>query len=299
MKRNKFNSLLKLVLFAFALAVVGTSCVKSREGFTDFSNLKPNVLISDGGMTNFGASAILFPPTDSVDTAFFHVNYAATNVAPTDETVTLAIDPAALAAYNASGVGLQYTLFPDSIFKFTSTTVTIPKGANYTAGIPLVIFPDKIDLLENYMLPITITVAPNGSGIAANYKTIYYHLIGNPIAGVYTQEWFRWNSSTNTGAPNFDVVDPNGPGVFAPQDGTTVTAVSGTGVTYIITFTDNGGGNLTNFQVAIDPASVSGITISAGPVVVLADPTTGTYEFQFNYINGSGSPRYIIDKFTK
>ena len=79
-----------------------------------------------------------------------------------DEVITIAIDDAALAAYNALG-GTQYENFPDSIYSFTTTSVTIPKGANYSAGVPLIMFPSKINLLKNYMLPISITTAPAGS----------------------------------------------------------------------------------------------------------------------------------------
>ena len=42
--------------------------------------------------------------------------------------------------------------------------------------------------MKNYMLPISITTAPAGSTISTNFKTIYYHLIGNPIAGLYNWE---------------------------------------------------------------------------------------------------------------
>jgi hypothetical protein len=110
MKRNIINRFLKLGLLSLLVAVFGSSCVKSREGRTDFENLQPTVLISDGGLSNLTASALLFPPTDDADTTYFHVNYASTSTAPTDETVTLAVDLDALAAYNALG-GSQYELY--------------------------------------------------------------------------------------------------------------------------------------------------------------------------------------------
>src|ERR1700749_4683650 len=117
MKRNNINGIFKLGLFSLALTIFGSSCVKSREGRTDFENLQPTVLISEGGLQNFGVDAILFPPTDDADTTYFHLNYAATSVAPQDEVITLAIDAAAIDAYNAAN-GTDYTIFPDSIFSF-------------------------------------------------------------------------------------------------------------------------------------------------------------------------------------
>jgi hypothetical protein len=293
MKRNNLISIFKIGLLPMLVAVIGQSCVKSVSGRTDFESLAPTVLMSDGGMANFTANALLFPPTDPADTTYFHVEYAATSTAPQDEVVTIAIDQAALDAYNAQG-GNQYAIFPDSIYSFTTTSVTIPKGNNFSAGIPLIVFPEKINLLDNYMLPISIKVAPKGSTISSNYTTIYYHLIGNPIAGLYSQEWIRYNKAVASGTPDFD--QDLSPGVFAPLDGTTVSIASGTGTVYVLTFT-NTGGVLSNFQVSFDPSSLTGLTITGGPTIIKADPTTKTYEFNFTYNNASGLPRNITDKF--
>jgi hypothetical protein len=297
MKRININKIFKLGLLSFSVVTMGTSCVKSVSGRTDFDNLKPTVLIPEGGIANFASDAILFPPTDDNDTAIFHLNYAGTSTAPTDQVITIAIDDKALADYNALG-GNQYEKFPDSIYSFTSTSVTVPKGANYSAPVELIMHPSKIDLLNNYMLPITITTAPAGSTISANYKTIYWHLIGNPIAGIYTQEWIRYNNAGGTGTPAFD--EDVSPGVFAPVDGTTINVASGSGPVYVITFDDNAG-VLSNFQVSFDAASVTaaGITITGGPTIITADPTTGTYVFNYTYLNSSGAARNITDKFGK
>ena len=83
------------------------------------------------------------------------------------------------------------------------------------------------------MLPISIKSAPAGATLASNYTTIYYHLIGNPIAGPYNQEWIRFNNSAGTGSPAYDQTFG---GLFAPIDGTTINATSGTGVVYVLTF---------------------------------------------------------------
>src|SRR4249919_2875080 len=100
MKSNNLFRFFKLGLLFFATALIGSSCVKSVDGRTDFENLKPTVMIPEGGLANFGLDAILFPPTDDVDTSWFHLNYAATNVATQDEVISFAIDDAALAAFN-------------------------------------------------------------------------------------------------------------------------------------------------------------------------------------------------------
>jgi hypothetical protein len=281
----------------FVMAFLLNSCVKSRSGDTDFSSLKPVVLIPEGGLNAFTSQALTFPGTDATDTAFFYVNYAATNVAPADETVTLAVDPNALQNFNSTS-SLQYALFPDSIYSFTSTTVMVKKGNNYSSAVPLILFPDKIDATKSYMLPISIKGGPTGSTISGNFGTIWYHLIGNPIAGAYTNEWIRWNSLDTSGAPNYDVVTPGV--IISPITPTEASAVSGTGITYIIDFQNNGG-VLSNFSVSIDPASVSaaGITITGGPTIQIADPVHKIYRFTFTYNNSSGAARTIVDEYHK
>jgi len=296
MKRIKLNSIFKIGFLAILVAIAGTACVKSYSGDTDFSKITPTVMIPDGGMQNFSSNAILFPPTDASDTAWFYLNYAAADVAPQDEVITIAFDQNALDAYNALG-GNQYAKFPDSIFSFTTTTVTVKKGNNYSAKVPLVIYPDQVDLLENYMFPITITAAPAGSTISSNFKTIYYHLIGNPIAGLYTQEWIRYNNADGSGTPAYDL--DLSPGVFAPIDGFNINVQSGTGPIYNLSFADTAG-VLSNFQVSFVAGSIpAGLTITGGPTIVTADATTGTYIFNFTYNNSAGSPRNITDKFGK
>ena len=285
----------------FLMAFLLNSCVKTRSGETDFSGLKPVVLIPEGGLNAFSSQALLFNGSDASDTATFHVNYAATNVAASDQTITLAVDPAALQSYNNSNA-IKFQMFPDSIFSFTSTTVSIKKGNNYSDAVPLVVYPDKVDPTQNYMLPISIKVAPNGSTISSNFGTIYFHFIGNPIAGTYpTWRWRRWNAADSSGAPTYDL--QYGPTSFAPDDPTTIEVGSGyyNGPRYVLTFTNNNG-VLSNFKVSLNPADLTGwsavgITLTSGPTIMAADPVHGFY--QFTYSVSAGAPRTLIDTYSK
>lgn len=302
MKRINNHKIFTMGAGLLATVILLNSCVKSRSGDTDFSGLKPVVLIPEGGLNAFGAAALTFPGTDPTDTAYFHVNYAATNVAPADETVTLAVDQAALQAYNSTS-SIQYALFPDSIYSFKATSVTVKKGNNYSDNVPLVVFPDKIDPTQSYMLPISIKGGPTGSTISGNFGTIYYHVIGNPIAGTYNiWRWRRWNAADSSGTPNYD--NQYGPTIFAPDDATTVEVGSGyyNGPRYVITFTNNGG-VLSNFHVSLNPADLStwpgvGISLTAGPTIMAADPVHGFYQFTYTVSSG-GNPRTLIDTYSK
>jgi hypothetical protein len=301
MKRlNNIHKLLITGAGILSVVFLFSSCLKSRSGETDFSGLQPVVLIPEGGLAAFGSQALTFPSADASDTAVFHVNYAATNVAPANETVTLAVDQTALQTWNTNNPGAQYQLFPDSLYSFTSTSVTVTKGDNYVA-VPVVVYPDKIDPTQSYMLPISIKAAPSGSTISGNFGTIWYHVIGNPIAGTYTWNWLRWNSADTSGAPNNTASAPQ---VFSPDNPTTVEVPSGyyNGPRYVITF-DNNGGVLSNFSVSLNPADLTtwpgvGISLTGGPTIMVADPVNGYYQFTYSVSSG-GNPRTLIDSYTR
>jgi len=193
------------------------SCVKNRnDGAVDFSQLAPIMQILEGGMKNFSGSALLFPATDPVDSAYFHLNYAATTTAPSDITVTLAYDPAALAAYNAANPTSTYEAFPDSIWYKAGfpKTVTIKAGQTYSDPIAFAIYPSKIDPSKSYMMPISITNA-SGVAISGNFGTIFYHVIGNPLAGDYDDlgQRFNYTGSVPWSGPPAGLALATAPGV--------------------------------------------------------------------------------------
>lgn len=192
-KQNALKSSIALVMAMGTLFL--SSCVKDRnEGAPDFSTLQPIVMFMQGnaGLQNFSGSALLFPATDISDTAYVRVQYAATTVAPKDITVTLAYDANALSAYNAANPTGTYEKFPDSTYKFTTTTVTIKQGQQFSDPIKFVVYPNKIDPSKSYMFPISIVDA-QGVNISGNFGTIYYHVIGNPLAGDYQDYGMRYN----------------------------------------------------------------------------------------------------------
>jgi hypothetical protein len=301
MKRNNINRFFKLGLFALMVATIGFSCVKSREGRTDFENLKPTVLIPEGGLSNFGSQTLVYPPTDNADTVNFHVNYAATDVAPADEVIGIAIDDAALAAYNAAN-GTNYQKFPDSIYSFAaSSNITVPKGANYSSNIPFIVFPSKVDPTVSYMLAITIKTVPTGATLSSNFATIYYHFIGNPIAGAYTWDWTRWNAADTTGTPTGTSFKGQST-IFSPDDPNTIEVYAGyiyPGVRYIIHF-DNNAGVLSNFTVSLNQKDIdnnltpSNIAVTAAPKFLYVDSVNHVFRIIMGVSSG-GKPRTLID----
>ncbi|HLY68441.1 MAG TPA: DUF1735 domain-containing protein [Puia sp.] len=286
-----------------------SSCLKDKSP-VDFSTLKP-ILQSEypaaasnnglgSGLQYFGGSALLYPGTDLSDTAIVIVNMDSPSPLGSSVSGTFGVISTALTAYNSDSLGLQYELMPDSDYSILNGgSFTIPANRRIDT-IQVVFYPSKIDPTHNYLLPAGITAA-GSYAISQNFNVVYFHTIGNPIAGVYNQEWIRYNTATQTPPPAFDVQE--GAVLFAPVTPTEVDATSGTGVVYIIDFT-NTGGVLSNFTVSFPSsgpgsASADGISITSGPTIITADPTTGTYQFNFTYLNGSGAPRNITDIFTK
>lgn len=300
--KTVYNALI-LLLTALAGVVSLDSCVKNRDGETSFNGIKAIVQIPEGGNANFGASALTFPGTDAMDTAWFRINFASTNVSSKDVVVTVGYDAAALAAINAGlNASSQYAKFPDSTYSFTVTKVTVKKGFNYSDPVPFIVFPSKLDPTQSYMFPISITDG-GGTTISGNFGTIYYHVIGNPIAGNYSWDFTRWNNNTGTGTPS-GLSFTGHSAVFSPDNPTTIEVPSGYFIQprYVLSFTNNAGA-LSNFQVSLNPDDVksmaappNNVTVTEGPVILTADPVNHVYKFHFSVTNGTAN-RYLIDKY--
>jgi hypothetical protein len=220
-------------------------------------------------------------------------------------TVTLSWDTSLITAYNTANSQYPLKALPDSCFSIASPmTINIPAG--YRIGkIPVKLFPKKINSTVSYGMPFRIT-AVSGSGasllISPNAGSLLYAFIGNPIAGAYTQEYIRYNNAAGTGTPVADNITPGA--LFVPVSPTEVTMTSGLGggLTYDLTFTStNGVPDPGSFSVSLVASTVTavGITISAGPTIIYADPVNGKYKFNFQYLNSSGAARNITDIFTR
>ena len=299
------RSLIKISLYFIALAAILSSCLKGDDMNTppggaggtmmvmSYVDLKNTGTTLNSGLRYFGNAALTYPAADLADTATFWVSLQGGTLGK-DLNITLKVDPNAKSDYYSKD-SIVYLAMPDSLFTFLGPTTAAINAGKTVVQFQVIFYPSKIDPTQNYILPVTAT---NDGDIktSSNYGHIYFHAIGNPIAGSYTQEWIRWNNSTGTGTPAYDQTFGT---LFAPSSPTTITVDSGTGVTYVLSFKQSSGGALSDFKLTFDAASVtaSGITITAGPTIVLADPAAHQYEFHFSYNNSSGSPRVIFDKF--
>ncbi len=310
------NKILKYSYFLTGLFLVANlgACVKDRNtNATDFTQIKPLVEIrnnisadgtnvtgpgNDAGLSNFTRASLNFS-ADSV--VSFYVNLASEYTLTKDIVVTVGVDNAALDAYNGNPAnGNKYELFPDSLFTLAQTTATIKAGER-VALITVQFYPSKLDPTRSYMLPVSITDA-QGTLISGNYGTIYYHVIGNPLAGSYLWDFSRWDNATGTGTLS---------GLSFTEENTTISATSATSMEvasgyyiqprYEITFT-NTNGVLSNFKVTLNADDVAvmlsaGVSVISGPTILLADPVNKHFKFQYTVVTGTPLNRYIIDEF--
>jgi hypothetical protein len=296
-------------LVSFSLA----SCLKTVNTNVNGENLTTNFLqleyVKDSGQTNinsglqyFAGSTLLFPPDDAVDTINFQVTYNGPTAAASDITVTLAPDWTALND-NFGNDGITYEKMPDSLYKVVTPTVTIKAGTR-VAYAKMAVYPSKIDPTKSYMAPL----APSANGVvnSGNFGHIYFHTIGNPMAGAYTWDFYRYNALTN---PTFPT-GYNGGSFFGetiswlPVNPTNIHVPTGYYVqpNYLITFT-NTAGVLTNFKAVIDPGELPGAFTANGISMIQQPVITVTPDYKkvtINYVVFNGSAyRNCTDIYTK
>ena len=291
----------KISIVASLLSMCFAGCLKDTPP-TDFGTLKPIVELfyieggqtAHGGLENFAKDAILTAGQTAPIVVNFNANLASVDPFGQDLTVTLGVDDAKRISYNASNT-TQYSALPANTFTFASKTAVIKAGsrlANFTISFD----PTKIDPTQNYMLPISITDA-QGQTVSGNFGTIYFHMIGNPLAGAYNWDFTRWNNTAGTGAPS-SLSFTGHQATFLPVDPNTIQVASGyfTQPRYILTFSNNNG-VLSNFAVTLNPDDVasmlaSGVVVVTGPTIVKADPVNKIFTFQYTTLS-----RYIIDSY--
>lgn len=293
---------MKKILFLFSISslLVLTGCLKDKP-LNDFSKIGTIIELPYHGLEGFSSDAVLVAGQTDPIVMELVVNIASTYPLNKDLTVTIGVDDAKRTAYNAKG-GVQYTALPNDAYALSATTATIKAGSRQ-AKFTVTVYPDKVpDPTVNYMFAVSIKDA-QGETISGNFGTAYYHIIGNPIAGDYNWDFYRWNNPTGTGSTNAGTF--SGEVItFLPVDPTTIVVPTGyfTQPNYQISF-DNNGGTLSNFKVVpaadmLQSWSDNGITITTAPNFLIADPVAGHYKVNMIVFNGTAY-RFLIDDYYK
>lgn len=184
----------KLFLYSFlagGLAFGLSSCLKDDEHFTNFQNVGAVAEIPSSAF--YGIEDNQGIPIQTTPTTYsFDVNIASPTPPSQDVTVTLAIDKAALDAYNAADTTRHYQLLPTSLYQISGLTTTVKAGSRL-APVQLSFF-SSTDKVPNptayndaeYALPLKITSASNNVAVSSNYGTkIIFVKIKNQYDAAY------------------------------------------------------------------------------------------------------------------
>ncbi len=307
---------MKHIKIIFSLAFVSiltlTSCLKEHDvnvstedttpTFVDLQFLKDGGTTINSGLQYFSGAALTYSPDEESVTETFNVSVNGADQLKSDLAVTLGVDPGR-ALDNIAGDNIEYEVMPDSIYMLNTTSVVIPAGQRVVTA-QVTFYPSKVDATHSYILPVTITNA-SGRTISGNFGTIYFHIIGNPLAGVYDVVGTRYNYDGLSGfdggtIPNTYIgtaASPS-PKLASPNSTTQFTLdfanLGGNGYHYVI-----------DYDEATQTIDVSGDFLDAVSQFTVweqtYDPATKTIHILCSYNNGadgSGKDRVIDETFT-
>ncbi len=201
MKKKLYPITILLITAAFGLS----SCLKESKYYVNLSQGKPLAELPlasyNGGAGNLVTEAFTISSTPTVLPTI--VNIASVSALSTATSITLALDPASLSAYDAAIEGpykadsladiaagttppappTLYSMLPAADYSVTSWTVTVPAG-QHTATLNISINTSLVDPSGNFVLPIKIASA---TGLTIDqYNGLLYNIQAkNQYDGVY------------------------------------------------------------------------------------------------------------------
>lgn len=288
MKVKKF--IITMLSFAM-IAFTGQSCLDGgnenfpKGGSKPFLTLSTydGVLPSPTGLPTFGNQALVFVDSEPV-TYTLVVALQGVETSSSDINFDLRVNDLARFQDNFDEDGITYTAFPTDAYEISATSGVIEKGTNYFE-FEVTFFPDKVDGKESNMLTIEPVISGSSNvTVSSNQARAYFHTIGNAIAGPYNWDFIRCSDPECAGGP--DGLSFSGDHtLFLPLGATKIAVPMGyyDNSNYIITFDDDGEGNLSNFNVVIQEATdwaAAGISVVTGPTITVEDNNT---KFTINF----------------
>jgi hypothetical protein len=298
---------IKQLMFFFLAAFGLTSCLKEDDMNIDPDNLTQNILTIEwpeagvnsinSGMQYFSGGNLLYSGTDEVDTATVYVKLAGAHTLDHDITFKLGVDDSRL-LINYDNDSINYLAMPDSVYNILEESVTLKAGERF-ATFHIEFLPSKFDASQNYMLPVTVAET-GGIALSENFGHIYFHRMYNPIAGAYLWDYKRYQTATQDPAFFHSSSFVGHDASFIPVSGTTIMAGSGyINAQYLISFSDDGAGNLSDFTAVLDPAAftANAVELISGPTLTVS---ADQKKFTLNYVAFNGADfRNITDEFHK
>lgn len=296
---------IKRLMPAFLMALAFTSCLKDK-GYDDglygaVRNTEGGMYVSirTGGLSNFSKSNVSIdassPDNDTLD-LYIDLDYYTKTTK--DVTVKIAFDDAKRIAYNTAN-NKDFQPVTASMVKLLSTTITIPAGQR-VGQTKVVIKQDLFDGAVSYMFPVSII--ESGAASSQNLSTRYFNIIGNPLAGTYSDVGYFYHPTASRAIPaDFKTVLPVSPTVLQVDLGDLggagyIAYIEVDPITNKVKIFDPPGyyNSSNNFLVQFDnglPDSNPGYTAAwAGSAQCnnTYDPATKTLRLRYGYMGGSG-----------
>ncbi len=185
------NKIFMIISFLAAVLTV-SSCLKDTIGEDWTSDLQGKMYAE---FPNNGAQVKVIQPVAEDQIFKFLINIATDALPTSDISLTLALDPDAMAVYNDeihaadTSIKWSYEMYPS--ITIMEPTVTIAKGTRNAYVHVKLSNANTLSLSKKYMAPITITAASGGVVVAANKKTVLYKLpIANKWEGTYKMKGY-------------------------------------------------------------------------------------------------------------
>jgi len=278
------------------LTFVFTSCLKDEMALdpdnstnvVEFKNPSSFVSPSGSKYSMYSQSFSLAPEADYPVT----VSYSGADVAPSDITVTLGVDTAAVSQYNAEQ-DEEFDVLTSNLYTIPATVI-IPKGQR-TAQVVIKLKTEKFDFSMNYVLPIQIKSASTGL-VSGNFGTILLAVKAkNAYDATYTATGYVYHPASPralskdkelvTVSPTVvkvELGDLGGSNYFAD-----LTINPTTNKVTITPSAGAAGAPYTQFDTAL-PTPYSPAWPNASKCNNTYDPATKTFYLRFGYLGASG-----------
>ena len=258
------------------------SCIKERNSSTNLTDYPSVPEVAE--ISSPGFHALAFDLTTTPQTLNAYVNIASPQPVSQDVTVTLALDPNALTAYNSAN-GTNYTMLDPSAYSIPNYKVTITKGSNLSS-LPVTIFPNKVDLSKANAIPLKITDA-SGRIISQNFQSVIYGIV---VKNKYEGQYHATGYFSHPTAPR--AIDRDK--YLATINANTNETELGDLGTWLMQLTVNADNSIT--MKPTGAANPTAALIPGDPVYNNTyDPATKTYKLKYGY--PTPGPTRIITEF--
>jgi Domain of unknown function (DUF1735) len=308
-----FTNKISIVLLTLGVAGL-SSCLKDAKSNSDASLGTNNVVEFQNSSVPISYSSI-YPQYDnslifSPDTSGFNVNFnwaGAQLNAPQDITITVALDTAALSAFDANQ-SQGYALPPADVYSIPSFTATIAKGSNYARIRITITNAADFDFNAQYAIPLTITASSYGTAIYSfsgrnQYDGAYsmdMQMIGWGAYGISDGPTYTWptNVSMVTNGPSAVIIETTQENTYQPAF-VTGGGTTGFGATET-EFNFDPSSNALTSVVNLQPNDGRGRAFALNPAVTTSryDPTAKVIYAAYTMVQNGRPTQYIYDTLT-